>query len=126
MTLAQAVEIATKNPQLMQPQSAITQTVQGNLPQKGDLQKKPCYIIVRNYVGHLPTDCHFKTPKCYNCHKVGNLKKKVCYIAGRTTKDVRQVTEDSPSLSDSENVEYTLFTLNSSYESSKPMPFKCQ
>ena len=65
----------------------------------------------------MPANCHFKTAKCHNCHKVGHLKK-TC-TAGRTAKDVRQVTEDSPPLSDSESLEYTLFTLNSS--SSKPI-----
>ena len=64
----------------------------------------------------MPANYHFKTAKCHDCHKVGHLKK-TC-TAGRTAKDVRDVTEDSPPLSDSESSEYTLFTLNSS--SSKP------
>ena len=60
----------------------------------------------------MPEKCHFKTAKCHNCHKIGRLKK-TC-TAGRLARDVRQVTEDSPPLSDSESSEYTLFILNSS------------
>ena len=115
MMFTQAIETATKDAQLTQPQSASIQTVQDNPPQQGDLRKKPCYRCGR--LGHSPANCRFKTAKCHNCHKVGHLQK-TC-TAGRTAKDVRQVIEDSPPLSDSESLEYTLFTLNSS--SSKPI-----
>ena len=110
MTLAQANETATKDAQLMQPQSAPIQTVQDNPPQQGDPWKKPCYRCAN--LGHSPANCGFKTAKCHNCYKVGHLKK-TC-TAGMNAKDVRQVTEDSPPLSVSESSEYTLFTLNSS------------
>ena len=115
VTLAQAIGTATKDAQLMQPQSTPIQIVQGNPPQQGNPQKKPCYRCAK--LGHLPASCHFKTAKCHNRHKIGHLKK-TC-TAGRTAKDVGQVTEDCPSLLDSESSEYTLFILNSS--SSKPI-----
>ena len=111
MTLAQAIETATKDTQLMQPQSAPIQTIKGDPLQRGySGQKKPCYHCATP--GHSPADCRFRTAKCHNCNKVGHLKK-TC-TAGRTAKDVRKVSQDSPPLSDSENSEYTLFTLNSS------------
>ena len=106
MTFAQAIETATKDAQLMQPQSAPIQTVQDNPLQQGDPQKKSCYCCGR--LGHSLANCHFKTAKCHNCHKVGHLKK-TC-TAGRTAKDVRQMTEDSPPLSDCESSEYTIYT----------------
>ena len=121
MTLAQAIETATKDTQLMQPQSAPVQIIKGDLPQRGySEQKKLCYHCATP--GHSLAVCHFKTAKCHNCHKVGHLKK-ACTV-GRTAKDVRTVTQDSPPLSDSESSEYTLFTLNSS--PSKPIQVQVQ
>ena len=119
MTLAQAIETTTKDAQLMQPQSAPIQVLKGDPLQRGYIeQKKPCYHCATP--GHSPADCHFRMAKCHNCHKVGQLKK-AC-TAGRTAKHVRKVTQDSPPLLDSENTEYTLFTVNSSM--SKPIQVK--
>ena len=56
MTLAQAIETATKDAQLMQPQSAPIQTVQDNMPQQGDPRKKPCYrCATKLVVSHSQT-----------------------------------------------------------------------
>ena len=59
MTLAQAIETATKDAQLIQPQSTPIQTVQDNSPQQGDPLKKLCYHCTK--LGHLPAKCHLKT-----------------------------------------------------------------
>ena len=47
MRPAQAIETATKDAQLIQPQNASIWTVQDNLPQQGNPQKKPYYCCTK-------------------------------------------------------------------------------
>ena len=71
ITLSQATENATKIAQFIQPQSAPIQIIKGEPLRRGySEQKKPCYCCAAP--GHSPPDCHFRTAKCHNCHKVGH------------------------------------------------------
>ena len=86
MTHAQAIETATKDAQLMQPQSAPIQIIKGDLPQRSYSEQKTLLSLC---ITRSPADCRFTTAKCHNCHKVGHSKK-AC-TAGTTAKDVRKV-----------------------------------
>ena len=69
-TLAQAMKAATKDSQLLQPQSV--QPLQ-LVKEKQGTRKMPCYCCTK--LGHSPANCRFKTARCHNCQKLGHIRK---------------------------------------------------
>ena len=109
VTLAQAMETATKDSQLLQPQGVSVQMVKD----KRETRNILCYRCARP--GHSPANCRFQSAKCHKCQKIGHIMR-AC-TAQRPTKAVRQVThEEAPQDDDDfgiQNAEYSLFNLNS-------------
>lgn len=70
---------------------------------------KPCYRCGEN---HNPQDCKFKNSKCYNCGKIGHVKR-ACYSGQQKQTNLVEQNQDSHSESESDN-ELGLYSVYSS------------